>query len=61
MTHMRVGGISPKLSNSTIFFCGFFLTSWGSANGYIVVGLGFGGLDFLGSMDKQNRWLIVDS
>jgi len=25
-----------------------------------VVGLGFGGLDFLGSMDKQNRWLIHD-
>ena len=24
MTHMRVGGISPKLSNSTIFVCGFF-------------------------------------
>ena len=53
-------GFPPKCQTLRFFFC-FFSWHLGAQRMVFVVGLGFGGLDFLGSMDKQNRWLIVDS
>lgn len=53
-------GFPPNCQTLRFFFW-FFSWHLGAQRMVFVVGLGFGGLDFLGSMDKQNRWLIVDS